>query len=232
MSTTTLITGANKGLGFETARQLIAAGHTVYVGARSQAKAEQAARELGANARPLVIDVTDDASVDAAAKQVETESGSLDVLVNNAGIADPSDDDGPTGPDMLTVLDTNVVGIVRMMHAFAPLLQRGKGIVVNVGSGLGSFGRTTDLSRMEGQFASPAYNASKAAVSMLTVQYAKVYPDMRINVIDPGFTATDFNGNTGIQTVAEGAEAIVAAAQIAPDGPTGTFTDRQGDVPW
>ncbi|MFI0980741.1 SDR family NAD(P)-dependent oxidoreductase [Streptomyces sp. NPDC021093] len=232
MSTTTLITGANKGLGLETARQLLAAGHTVYIGARSQAKAEQAAQELGSNARPLVIDITDDASVKAAAQQVGTESGALDVLVNNAGIADPSDDDGPTGSDMLTVLDTNVVGIVRMMHAFVPLLQAGKGVVVNVGSGLGSFGRTTDLSRMEGQFAAPAYNASKAAVSMLTVQYAKIYPNMRINVVDPGFTATDFNGNTGIQTVAEGAEAIVRAAQIDTDGPTSTFTDRDGNIPW
>ncbi|MFJ5032821.1 SDR family NAD(P)-dependent oxidoreductase [Streptomyces sp. NPDC088560] len=231
MSTTTLITGANKGLGFETARQLIAVGHAVWAGARTQEKAEQAAKELGA--RPLVVDVTDDASVRAAAELVEKESGALDVLVNNAGIADPSDDqEGLTGPDMTAVLDTNVVGVVRMMHAVVPLLQRGRGIVVNVGSGLGSFGRTTDPERMEGQFASPAYNASKAAVSMLTVQYARQYPELRVNVVDPGFTATDLNGHTGIQTVAEGAEAIVRAAQLTPDGPTATFTDRHGSVPW
>ncbi|MFJ9342198.1 SDR family NAD(P)-dependent oxidoreductase [Streptomyces sp. NPDC101733] len=230
MGTTTLITGANKGLGFETARRLIVAGHTVYAGARTQEKADRAAAELGA--RPLVIDVTDDASVKSAAELVEAERGSLDVLVNNAGIADPSGDDGPTAEDMLTVLNTNVVGIVRMMHAFAPLLERGRGVVVNVGSGLGSFARTTDTSRMEGQFAAPAYNASKAAVSMLTVQYARIYPGLRINVVDPGFTATDFNGHAGHQTVTEGTDAIVASARIGADGPTATFTDREGSVPW
>lgn len=229
MSTITVITGANKGLGYETARQLVAAGHTVWVGARNRENAERAAGELGA--RPLLIDVTDDASVQAAAKLVEAESGRVDVLVNNAGIADPSGDE-VTGPDMAAVLDTNVTGIVRMMHAFVPLLQRGQGVVVNVGSGLGSFARVTDPSRMESQVASPAYNAAKAAVSMLTVQYAKIYPELRINVVDPGFTATDLNGFAGTQTVAEGAEPIVRAAQLDNTGPTAGFFDRDGIVPW
>lgn len=229
MSTTALITGANKGLGYETARQLIGTGHTVWVSARSKEKAERAAAELGA--RPLVIDVTDDASVAAAAKVVEAESGRLDVLVNNAGIADPSEDE-LAGPDMTAVLDTNVTGVVRMMYAFTPLLQRGRGVVVNVGSGLGSFARVTDPERMESQVASPAYNAAKAAVSMLTVQYAKVHPELRINVVDPGFTATDLNGFAGTQTITEGAEPIVRAALIDTHGPTGSFFDREGSVPW
>ncbi|MBJ8344396.1 SDR family NAD(P)-dependent oxidoreductase [Antrihabitans sp. YC2-6] len=229
MSTITVITGANKGLGYETARQLITAGHTVWIGARSRDNADRAATELGA--RAVLIDITDDVSVQAAAEVVRAESGRVDVLVNNAGIADVSGDD-VTGPDMVAVLDTNVTGIVRTMHAFGPLLARGRGVVVNVGSGLGSFARVTDPQRMESQVAFPAYNAAKAAVSMLTVQYAKVYPQLRINVVDPGFTATDLNGFTGTQTVAEGAEPIVAAALIDTDGPTGQFFDRDGVVPW
>lgn len=229
MSTTTVITGANKGLGYETARQLVAAGHTVWVGARNWDNAERAAAELGA--RPLLIDITDDASVQAAAKLIEVECGRLDVLVNNAGIADRSGAE-VTGADMAAVLDTNVTGIVRMMHAFVPLLRVGRGVVVNVGSGLGSFARVADPGRMEYHVALPAYNATKAAVSMLTVQYAKLYPELRINVVDPGYTATDLNGNAGTQTVAEGAEAIVRAALIGADGPSGTFLDRAGVVPW
>lgn len=229
MSTISIVTGANKGLGYETARQLIAAGHSVWIGARNQENANRAANELGA--RALLLDVTDDASVSSAARVVHDECGRVDVLINNAGIADPSGDD-VTGPDMVAVLDTNVTGIVRMMHAFNPLLARGRGVVVNVGSGLGSFTRVNDPERMESTVISPAYNSAKAAVSMLTVQYAKAYPQFRINVVDPGFTATDLNGFAGTQTVAEGAEPIVRAAQVGADGPTGQFFDRLGVVPW
>lgn len=229
MRRTILITGANKGLGYETARQLIAAGHTVWIGARTTHKAETAAAELGG--LPIVIDVTDDRAVHAAAELVESETGRLDVLVNNAGIADPSEEE-LTGSDMNAVLDTNVTGIVRTMHAFVPLLLRGDGVVVNVGSGLGSFGRVTDSLRMESQVPSPAYTAAKAAVSMLTVQYAKVHPELRINVVDPGFTATDLNGFAGTQTVAEGVRPIVRAALFGPGDPTGTFFDHDGEVPW
>ncbi|WP_434598941.1 SDR family NAD(P)-dependent oxidoreductase [Streptomyces sp. A5-4] len=232
--TTTLITGANKGLGFETARQLVSAGHIVYVAARNPAHAQRAADELGA--LPLVLDVTDDASVRAGAVRVAEEHGVLDVLINNAGIngGGPQPLGECTGSDMAAVLDTNVVGIVRMLHAFLPLLQRsGNGIVVNVGSGLGSFARVHDPERAESRVPSLlAYPVSKAAVSMLTVQYARAYPSLRINVVDPGPTATDLNGRQGVQSVEQGAAPIVQAALTGPQGPTGTFLDAEGISPW
>ncbi|HEX4216054.1 MAG TPA: SDR family NAD(P)-dependent oxidoreductase [Candidatus Dormibacteraeota bacterium] len=230
--TITLVTGANRGLGYETARQLIEAGHIVYIGSRSRSNAERAAGELQALA--LVIDVTDDASVRAAADLVEAERGRLDVLVNNAGIAGvrrPLPE--ITASDAATVFDTNVVGIVRVMHAFLPLLRRSeRGVVVNVGSGLGSFAHVHDPARIEFTAGNLAYNASKAAVSMLTVQYARAFPDLRINVVDPGYTATDLNGFRGTQSVVEGAAPIVSAALLTGDGPTGAFLDAAGDVPW
>jgi NAD(P)-dependent dehydrogenase (short-subunit alcohol dehydrogenase family) len=240
--TTTLITGANKGLGLETARQLIALGHTVYVGARDEEKARRAAEQLGPSARPLLIDITDEASVQAAADRVNeaegngSEGGSLDVLINNAAIAGggtaPLD---TTGADLARVLDTNVVGAVRVTHAFLPLLLRSKrGLLVNVSSGLGSLRRATDPGQMESQWTALSYSASKAALNMLTVKYSRAFPQLRVNAVDPGFTATDLNGHRGTQTVEEGALAIVRAATL-PDGddaPTGTFTNADGPVPW
>jgi NAD(P)-dependent dehydrogenase (short-subunit alcohol dehydrogenase family) len=232
--TTTLVTGANKGLGFETARQLLAAGHTVYVGARDEERARQAVGALGAGARPLLIDVTDDASVQAAAERVAAAGDGLDVLVNNAGIPGGGYRPGETaGPQLTAVLDTNVIGLVRVTHAFLPLLLKSeRGVVVNVGSGLGSFGRVTDPQRLEYGFPALAYCASKAAVSMLTVQYAKAFPQLRVNVVDPGYTATDLNGHRGTQTVEQGAAAIVRAALLDGAGPTGSFSDARGVVPW
>ncbi|WP_035856493.1 SDR family NAD(P)-dependent oxidoreductase [Cryptosporangium arvum] len=230
--TTTFITGANKSLGFESARRLIEAGHTVIVGARDPERGRAAAAEL--NARFVQIDVTDDASVAAAAADVAAHEGHVDVLINNAGV--PGVNPPPaeiTGDDARAVFETNVVGVVRVTHAFLPLLSRsGAPVIVNVGSGLGSFGVTHDPERFESTFAMPLYDASKAALSMLTTQYAKALPQMRINVVDPGYTATDFNGHSGPQTISEGTDAIVALATIGSDGPTGTFQDRHGAVPW
>ena len=230
--TTTLITGANKGLGRETARQLIAAGHTVYLGARDAQRGEQAARELGGI--PLVLDVTDEESVAAAAKRIADEVGHLDVLVNNAGIAGgfvPLAE--TTAADMLRVYDTNVFGVVRMTRAFLPLLERSAApVVVNVSSGMGSLAITTDPDRLESTIVALAYPSSKSALNMLTTQYAKAYPRMRINCVDPGYTATDFNQHRGYQSVEEGAAPIVAMSLIAADGPTGTFVGTTGTVPW
>ncbi|MGA2829430.1 MAG: SDR family NAD(P)-dependent oxidoreductase [Streptosporangiaceae bacterium] len=230
--TTTLITGANKGLGREAARQLIAAGHTVYIGSRDEQRGKETAGQLGA--RLLVIDVTSDESVQAAAEQVRQEAGRLDVLVNNAGIAGgrpaPAD---VTAADVQAVYDTNVFGVVRVTHAFLPLLQASDApVIVNVSSGLGSLAVTTNPERMESRFPTLAYSSSKAAVNMLTSQYAKAFPAIRINVVDPGYTATDLNANSGTQTIGEGAEIIVRMAQIGPDGPTGAYFDRHGTVPW
>jgi NAD(P)-dependent dehydrogenase (short-subunit alcohol dehydrogenase family) len=234
--TTTLITGANKGLGFETARRLIAAGHTVYVGSRDADRGRRAAEQLGA--RPVLLDVTDDASVAAAAKTIEADGG-LDVLVNNAGIEMRTADGGVVGAaevtaDMMrTLFETNVFGVVRVTHAFLPLLQRSAApVVVNVSSGLASMARVTDPSTPTYAYPGVAYPASKTAVNMITVQYAKAFPGLRINAVEPGYTATDLNGNTGTQTVEEGAEIIVRMAQVSPDGPTGAYFDAEGPLPW
>ena len=226
--TTTLITGSNKGLGFEAARRLVAEGHDVWVAARDAEAGAKAAADLGASF--VQLDVTDDASVVAAVAAV----GHLDVLVNNAGIAG-SHKDVPdvTADDLRHVYETNVFGPVRVLHAFLPLLLASdNGVVVNVASGLGSQAVTHDPDRVESSVLAPAYCSSKSALVMLTTQYARALPALRINVVDPGYTATDLNGNSGTQTVTEGTDAMVAMAMIGRDGPTGTFTGRDGTVPW
>jgi NAD(P)-dependent dehydrogenase (short-subunit alcohol dehydrogenase family) len=230
--TTTLITGATKGLGLQTARRLIAAGHTVYLGARDPQRGKQVAADLGADM--VLIDVTSDDSVEAAAALVREQAGQLDVLVNNAGIGGGRKSPGEvTAADMQAVYDTNVFGVVRVMHAFLPLLEAsGTPVVVNVSSGLGSLAVTNDPARFESTLLGLAYPSSKAALNMLTSQYAKAYPAIKINAVDPGYTATDLNGHRGTQTVEEGAEIIVRMATIGADGPTGGYFDVSGTVPW
>jgi NAD(P)-dependent dehydrogenase (short-subunit alcohol dehydrogenase family) len=229
--TTTLITGANKGLGKEAARRLIAAGHVVWVAARDPARGRAAADELGA--RFVALDVTDDASVEQAAAAVAA-AGGLDVLVNNAGVAGlPRPVVETTAADVAAVFDTNVLGPVRLLKAFAALLDRSLApVVVNVSSGLGSIAQANDPNWEYAKVVYPAYSASKAALNMLTVQWAKAFPRWRVNAVDPGYTATDINANSGTQTVAEGTDRIVEMARVGPDGPTGTFSDRRGPVPW
>jgi NAD(P)-dependent dehydrogenase (short-subunit alcohol dehydrogenase family) len=230
---TILITGANKGLGREAARRLIAAGHDVFVGARDPERGREAAQALGG--RFVALDVTDDASVARAAEEVAAATGgALDVLVNNAGVGGAFLDVADvTAAEVEAVYAVNVLGPVRVLHAFLPLLRRAPhGVVVNVSSGLGSHAVTSDPDRIESTFQQPAYTSSKAALNMLTTQWAAALPELRINVVDPGYTATEFNGNSGPQTVEEGTDAIVAMATIGPDGPTGTYTDRHGVVGW
>jgi len=123
--------------------------------------------------------------------------------------------------------------MTRVTHALLPLLLESENpVIVNVASGLGSIGVVTDPARMESRFPTLAYSTSKSAVTMLTVQYAKAFPEIRINVVDPGYTSTDLNGNRGTQSVTEGTDAIVRLATIDSEGPTGTFQDRNGIVPW
>ncbi|MEV7033364.1 SDR family oxidoreductase [Streptomyces sp. NPDC093272] len=234
--TTTLITGANKGIGHETARRLVAAGHTVYVGARNAERGRRAAEELGA--RFVLLDVTDDASVEAAAKTIEADGG-LDVLINNAGIESRTADNSVptaetvTADQMRNTFETNVFGVVRVLHAFLPLLRRSAApVVVNVSSGLASLTALSDPDHPAHFYPGIAYPTSKTAVNMLTVQFAKAFPKMRINSVEPGFTKTDLNGNTGTQTVAQGAEIIVRMAQLGPDGPTGGYFDVNGPLAW
>ena len=227
----TLITGANKGLGHEAARRLVAQGHDVWVAARDPERGRAAAEELGA--RFVQLDVTDDASVAAAAAYV-AEEGGLDVLVNNAGISGAHRSVPETRPeDVGAVLATNVLGVIRVTQAFVPVLEGSEHpVVVNVSSGMGSNVLTTDPERVESTIVSLGYPTSKAALNMLTTQYAKALPRFRVNAVDPGYTGTDFNDHRGPQTVEEGTDAIVAMANVATDGPTGTFTDRSGSVPW
>lgn len=232
--TTTLITGANKGIGLETARQLTAAGHSVYLGSRDPERGRRAADAVGA--RAIQLDITDDASVRAAVRAIEANGG-LDILVNNAAIEERGDGNAIIGPSDVTaelmreVFETNVFGTVRVLHAFLPLLERSDApVVVNVSSGLGSL--TLFAPAPADLYPGVAYPASKAALNMITVQYAKAFPHIRINAVDPGFTKTDLNGNTGTQTVAQGAEAIVQMAQIKADGPTGSFVNSLGALPW
>lgn len=223
--TTTLVTGANRGLGKETVRQLVAAGHTVHLGARDETSGRTIADELGAHF--VRIDVTDDASVAAAFDRLD----GLDVLVNNAGIAML----GLNGPDALAVFDTNAVGIVRVTEAALPLLRRSANpVVVNVSSALGSFTANHDPARPASQVSAIVYGASKAAVSMLTVQYARAVPEIRFNAVEPGYTATGLGGhdNSHGRPVEVSARTIVRAATIGADGPTGTFQEDDGELGW
>jgi len=231
--TTTLITGANKGIGYETARQLIEHGHQVIVGARDITRGETAAKELGA--RFVQIDVTDDASVEAAVADIQEHEGGIDVLVNNAGIPGPrvTSMSEVTAPDAERVLQTNVLGAIRTIHAFLPMLERSEApVIVNVSSSMGSFTRSVDPETLEHANPLPFYQPSKAALNMLTIKYAEALPSMRINIADPGPTDTDINDHMGTQTVAEGAESLVTLATVEADGPTGIFLSREGIVPW
>ena len=230
--TITLITGANKGLGYETARRLIDLGHTVLAGARDPQRGTKAASELGATF--IQIDPTDDDSVQAAAAWLRDEYGHLDVLINNAGTAAPR-----VGAEELTAaaamegFGINVFGPIRVTHAFLPLLRAAEHPrIVNVSSGVGSFHRILQPGTVENAVTLPVYPATKAALTMLTVQYARSLPGILVNAADPGFTETDFNNHRGTQTVTEGTDAIVRLATLPPDGPTGTFQDRHGTVPW
>ncbi|MCX2967004.1 SDR family NAD(P)-dependent oxidoreductase [Gordonia sp. Z-3] len=226
------ITGANKGLGFETARRLTDLGHTVVIGARDQTRGREAAEKLGVRLVP--IDVTDDVSVAAAAADLQEHEGRVDTLINNAGIVGSrAAADDLTGADALETFNTNVASVVRVTHAFLPLLRRAeRPRVVNVSSGMGSFALTHDPDRVESAVIGPLYTSSKAAVTMLTTQYAKAIPDIRFNAADPGYTATDFNDHRGTQTITEGTDAIITLATEGPSAGTGRFIDRHGPVAW
>jgi NAD(P)-dependent dehydrogenase (short-subunit alcohol dehydrogenase family) len=228
--TVTLVTGANRGIGYETARQLIQARHTVYLGARDPERGLQAAAELGG--APFVqLDVTDDASVAAAVATIEDAEGHLDVLVNNAGIGLLA----LNGPEALQVFDTNVVSIIRVTEAALPLLRKSQNpVVVNVSSALGSFSAVTDPRRPASHYPAIVYGASKAAVSMLTLQYSKAVPEVKFNAVEPGHTATALGGGAsrGGRPAEESAKVVVRLAAIGTDGPTGTFQEDAGELGW
>ena len=234
-----VVTGANKGIGLEIARQLAREGITVFIGARDAERGRAAAEKLraeGLDARPLQLDVTDDASVADAASSVERTVGRLDILVNNAGIA--IDDGRPSRVSMEALrrtYETNVFGVVRTTQAMLPLLRRsGAGRIVNLSSGLGSLTRNSDPSWEYARVKFLAYNSSKTAVNAITVQFAYELRDtpIKVNAADPGYVATDMNQNQGVRTVEQGAATPVRLALLPPDGPTGGYFDDEGPLPW
>jgi NAD(P)-dependent dehydrogenase (short-subunit alcohol dehydrogenase family) len=234
-----VVTGANKGIGLEIARQLARQGITVFIGARDEARGREAAEKLradGLDARPLRLDVTDDASVAAAAASLEQEAGRLDILVNNAGIAI---DDGPPSRVSMDALrrtyETNVFGLVRVTQALLPLLRRSDaGRIVNLSSGLGSLTLNSDPSWPFASVKYLAYNSSKSAVNAITVQLAWELRDtkLKVNAADPGYVATDMNQHQGVRSVEQGAATPVRLATLAADGPTGAYFNDEGPVPW
>jgi NAD(P)-dependent dehydrogenase (short-subunit alcohol dehydrogenase family) len=232
--TTALVTGANKGIGLQTVRELAAAGWTVFLGSRDLDRGKEAVSAVDGDVRLLEIDVTSDESVAAAAQTVEAAVPALDVLVNNAGITGGRREALDTVPaDFLAAYGVNLLGPVRVTRAFLPLLRRSDAPrIVNVSSGMGSIGIVSDTDRLESQLVSLVYPSSKAALNMVTVMYAKALPEFRVNAVDPGFTATDLNDHRGTQTVEQGAAPVVRAAMLGADGPTGTFIGVEGPIPW
>ncbi|WP_328494394.1 SDR family NAD(P)-dependent oxidoreductase [Streptomyces sp. NBC_00414] len=227
--TITLITGANKGIGYETAKQLSELGHVVYIGARDVERGEKAAATLGV--RFVQLDVTDDASVSKALATIDSAEGRLDVLVNNAGVLGNQTIDGP---EALRVFDTNAVGVVRVTEAALPLLRKSSNPnVVNVSSSLGSFWAVNNPDRPEFNVPFALYSASKSAATMLTVQYAKSQPGIKFNALEPGTTATDMTAALGIgRPVEESAATVVRLATLDTNGPTGTLQDETGELRW
>jgi NAD(P)-dependent dehydrogenase (short-subunit alcohol dehydrogenase family) len=250
MTTIALITGANKGIGFETARLLGDRGMTVLAGARDKARgaeAERALRAGGADARFVALDVTDEESVTQAAEWIDGEYGLLDILVNNAGIARGDGTGLPSQTTLATlraVYETNVFGVVAVTNAMLPLLRRAPAArIVNVSSEVGSITSMTDPDGPMAAMASVPYPSSKTALNMVTAMYAKELSGtpIKVNAANPGYCATDLNGHAGFRTPRQGAEVSVALATLPADGPVGVLwghlwtTDGAGScgvLPW
>jgi NAD(P)-dependent dehydrogenase (short-subunit alcohol dehydrogenase family) len=230
--TVTLVTGANKGIGYEVARLLGRRGSTVMVGARDPergAAAENRLRDLGVDAHHLPLDVTDPDTIERAAKTVDADHGRLDVLVNNAAITGGWDVGTPSQTPldaMRTVYETNVFGVVAVTNAFLPLLRRAPaGRIVNVSSELGSIAAMSDPASPMAELVSLPYPTSKTALNMVTALYAKELwgTAVKVNAANPGYCATDLNDHSGFRTATEGAETVVHLATLGDDGPTGSF---------
>ena len=237
--TIALVTGANKGIGYEIAAGLGALGWSVGVGARDDGRREAAVAKLraaGHDAFGVPLDVTGDASVAAAAGLIEERAGRLDVLVNNAGITGGRPQE-PTAVDpatVRTVVETNVIGVIRVTNAMLPLLRRSASPrIVNMSSGVGSLTRQSDPHGETGPIG-VAYAPSKTFLNAVTVQYAKELRDTNIlvNAACPGFTATDLNGFRGVRTPEQGAAVAIRLATLPDGGPTGGYFEDAGVIPW
>jgi NAD(P)-dependent dehydrogenase (short-subunit alcohol dehydrogenase family) len=237
-----LITGANKGIGLETARILGGRGITVLVGARSAERGEPAAAALAAegfDARFVRLDVTDAGTVEAAAKWIDAEFGRLDILVNNAAITTTGATGFPpsrtTAEQVRAAFETNVFGVVAVTNAMLPLLRRSPaGRIVNVSSELGSLARHGDPSHPAHGVNLLPYNTSKSALNAVTVAYAKELAGtpVTVNAATPGYCATDLNGHAGHRTAEQGASVIAGVALLGDGGPTGAFLGEDGPLPW
>jgi NAD(P)-dependent dehydrogenase (short-subunit alcohol dehydrogenase family) len=244
-----LVTGANQGIGLQIAKDLVARDFTVLVGSRNLARGEAAAKEIGADAHALQLDVTQKASIAAAAKRVREEFGRLDVLVNNAAIArtgnmgEKSVEEYAqlTRPSRVSldevraVFETNVFGVLAVTQAMLPLLREAPaGRIVNVSSGSGSLTLASGADPSRRRIFGPTYSASKTALNAMTLAMAIELEGtaIKVNAAAPGFTKTNLNNYAGTQTVEEGAREAVRLALLGPDGPTGTFSSSAGPTPW
>ncbi|MGX1135483.1 NAD(P)-dependent dehydrogenase (short-subunit alcohol dehydrogenase family) [Streptomyces glaucescens] len=240
--TIALVTGANKGIGYEIAAGLGGLGWRVGVGARNEERRESAVAKLraaGVDAFGVPLDVTDDASVTAAAGLIEDRAGRLDVLVNNAAVTGGTPQT-PTTVDagtMRATVETNVIGVIRVTNAMLPLLRRSAAPrIVNMSSGVGSLTRQSTPGAETGPI-SAAYAPSKTFLNAVTVQYAKEFRELGdtgilINAACPGYCATDLNGFRGVRTPEQGAAIAIRLATLPDDGPTGGFFEDAGGVPW
>ena len=235
-----LITGANKGIGYEVARQLGRKGITVLVAARNPELGESAAARLkadGADAHFLELDVTNTETISRAAETIRTRHGRLDILINNAGVADKGDGPPSTvdSAAVRRVLDVNFFGVLAVTQAMLPLVRNSaSGRIVMISSGLGSLTWNADPKWSFAAVKPLGYNGSKAILNMMTVQLAWELRDtpIKVNTVNPGYTATDLNGNSGHQTLEEGAAEAVRQALVPDDAATGGFFETGGVVPW
>jgi NAD(P)-dependent dehydrogenase (short-subunit alcohol dehydrogenase family) len=243
-----LVTGANKGIGLQIAKDLAKHGLTVLVGSRNLANGETAATRVGEDAHAIQLDVTNAASIAGAAGRILNEFGRLDVLVNNAGITSvvppgtsfeermktniPS-----TSPldNIRGVFETNVFGVIAVTQALLPLLREAPaGRIVNIGSSSGSLTLNSNPNYQHRHVFGAAYSPSKTALHAISLAFALELEktNIKVNVACPGYTATDLNSFRGTRTVEQGAREAVRLALLGPDGPTGTFSDEDGTVPW
>jgi len=244
-----LVTGANQGIGRQVAKELVANGLTVFVGARDPERGRAAAEDIGPGAIPLHIDVTDTASIAAAADRIRTEIGHLDLLVNNAGISKTTERalgspeyeatskaSNASLDEIRAVWDVNVFGVLAVYQAMLPLLRESSDArIVNVSSGVGSLTTNADPNYPYHAMYGPIYPASKAALNAVTlaIMVELESTDIKVNLVSPAFTSTNLNGFAGTESVEDGSREVVRVALLGPDGPTGTFTRwENAPIPW
>src|SRR5580693_3058457 len=244
-----LITGANQGVGFQVAKELAANGLTVLVGSRNFERGEAAAKEIGPGAIAIQLDVTDRASIAAAAERIRKEFGRLDLLVNNAAISNTGKGNlslqeyakitlasNASLDEVRAVWETNVFGVLAVYQAMLPLLRASSDArIVNVSSGVGSLTDNANRAFPYHKFFGPIYPASKAALNAITLAMMVELEStgIKVNLVSPAFTKTNLNGYEGTESIEDGSREVVRVALLGPDGPTGTFTRWENvKIPW